>query len=586
MSSQLELDHVIGFNGQYQSTLFYHPYSKDIVIYTIGSLVLIENVNERSAQQFLRGHDMEITALAISHAGKMIASGQKGTIYQKTPDAPVILWDYDKKKPIFQLKGIQMDVKMLCFSPDDKYLAAYGGNNMLIIWDCRDGTPVHTRVFEFPLSVITWGQMYVAKNDKHPSYIFVYSNNLDIFVGTFEYDISSMQYGMKQGKCQLPSSGLKRTYTCSTTDGENLYLGTQGGEIVIFHLFNRIFKGCVQVCKNGLYSIFASLGVIYAGGGDGKLKKVVTSDKGWSVEKEIQLNGKVTAISEHVEKVEIIVGTAAGKIYRALEKDLSYFIYAEAHLNAITDIAFGKSNDQFVTIEEEGFVFMWDIGDYKCLFSDKGPDKGRSVCVAEDDTVMAGYADGSMKCIDKGNTLWTIPKCHKGNTNTIYADQNYILSGGDDGMVRVWTRKTHQLVMQLPAHTKAVTKILPDYKNPHLIHSCSIDKSLCSYNLKIEKKEIGHVINNGILLDMAQRRDHENELITCGNCTPIFFWDCDVADPVAFIECPYKVFTLQVSPNGKYLAFGTETCELIIYDIVDQSKLGFLAKGCAHSGPV
>jgi len=89
--------------------------------------------------------------------------------------------------------------------------------------------------------------------------------------------------------------------------------------------------------------------------------------------------------------------------------------------------------------------------------------------------------------------------------------------------------------MQLPAHTKSVTKVLPDYRNPHLIHSCSVDKSISSYNLKAEKKEVGHVIINGIFLDMTQRKDHEMELVTCGQSTPILFWDCDVADTVALI---------------------------------------------------
>ena len=176
------------------------------------------------------------------------------------------------------------------------------------------------------------------------------------------------------------------------------------------------------MCKNGLYSVISCNGTLFAGGGDGKLKKVITSDKGWAIEKEIQLQGRITSISEHLEKQEIIIGTSQNKIYRALEKDLSYYSYCEAHLGAVTDIAFGKSNDQFASIEEEGNVSFYDIGEYKCLYTDKGPDKGRALCIAEDDTIIAGYADGSIKCIDKGNAIWAIPKCHKGNTNTIYAD--------------------------------------------------------------------------------------------------------------------------------------------------------------------
>jgi WD40 repeat protein len=207
MSSQLELDHVIGYNGQYQQTLLYHPYSKDIALYTIGSLILVENVNEKTAQQFLRSHDMEITALTLSHAGKILASGQRGSIYKKVPEAPVVLWDYEHKKPIFQLQGILVEVKMLSFSPDDKYLAAYGGNNMLVIWDCRDGTAVHTRVFEFPLTVISWGQMFTAKNDKHPSYIFIFSNNIGHICGYLR--IRNRLNAVRHEAGQMPTAELR-----------------------------------------------------------------------------------------------------------------------------------------------------------------------------------------------------------------------------------------------------------------------------------------------------------------------------------------------------------------------------------------
>lgn len=38
-----------------------------------------------------------------------------------------------------------------------------------------------------------------------------------------------MQYSMKTGKWQFPSTGLVRTYTSSVINGEYLYLGTNVG---------------------------------------------------------------------------------------------------------------------------------------------------------------------------------------------------------------------------------------------------------------------------------------------------------------------------------------------------------------------
>ena len=86
---------------------------------------------------------------------------------------------------------------------------------------------------------------------------------------------------------------------------------------------------------------------------------------------------------------------------------------------------------------------------------------------------------------------------------------------------------------------------------------------------------------------MTQRKDHENELVTCGQGAPIYFWDCDESAPVAEIAYPYKVLCIQVSPRtGTFLAFGTETNEVFVYQILDLNKFTFIGKGLGHSGPV
>ena len=49
---------------------------------------------------------MEISALAISRNGNLVATGQVGTIFHKLPEAPVILWDYLRQEPLCVLKGL------------------------------------------------------------------------------------------------------------------------------------------------------------------------------------------------------------------------------------------------------------------------------------------------------------------------------------------------------------------------------------------------------------------------------------------------------------------------------------------------
>lgn len=71
----LEMEHSIGYNGKYLGTVHYHPFDKDSLIYNIGGLLVIENLHDKHQQQFLRGHDMEISAIAVSNSGSLIATG-------------------------------------------------------------------------------------------------------------------------------------------------------------------------------------------------------------------------------------------------------------------------------------------------------------------------------------------------------------------------------------------------------------------------------------------------------------------------------------------------------------------------------
>jgi WD40 repeat protein len=74
--------------------------------------------------------------------------------------------------------------------------------------------------------------------------------------------------------------------------------------------------------------------------------------------------------------------------------------------------------------------------------------------------------------------------------------------------------------------------------------------------------------------------------VTSGQGAPLYFWDCDEINPVAEIAYPYKVLTVQVSPTGRFLAFGTETNEVYVYSMAGLNDFKCLAKGLGHSGPV
>jgi WD40 repeat protein len=75
MQKELDIEAVIGFKGSVREGLILHP-DNEHMVFALGSNIIVRDIINRE-QSFLRGHDNEITVLAISPNGRYIASGQK-----------------------------------------------------------------------------------------------------------------------------------------------------------------------------------------------------------------------------------------------------------------------------------------------------------------------------------------------------------------------------------------------------------------------------------------------------------------------------------------------------------------------------
>lgn len=280
-----------------------------------------------------------------------------------------------------------------------------------------------------------------------------------------------MQYYLKQGFCQLPNTGLNRSYTFAHAKGDTLLLGTTGGEICIFSIYNRIYRATMPLSSNGLMSLAFVDDFLFVGGGDGKVKKLSIGGGKWVMTHEAQLDSKVISIANSSDKKEIIVGTTGGKLYRMLTTDLSFMLHTDAHTGSINDLNFGSRSDQFLTIDENGAVKMWDLSEYKSIFTGfvSKNSQGSSCCIAGDDgSIVSGWRDGAIRSFDgSGRILWEIASAHRGSVTSIYVDANYILSGGEDGAVRVWARTNRKLLIQFNGNMNLIKNLNYRLKERH-----------------------------------------------------------------------------------------------------------------------
>ena len=180
--------------------------------------------------------------------------------------------------------------------------------------------------------------------------------------------------------------------------------GTSGGEICIFSIYSSIYRATMPISSNGLFSLALADDFVYVGSGDGKVKKLSIAAGKWSLTHEAQLDSRVVSVCLSNDKKELIVGTSGGKLFRMLTADLSFMLHTDAHTGCINDLSFPPNrSDQFLSIDENGAVKMWDLSEYKSILTIHPGKvaKGSSCCIATDDlSIVTGWRDGFIRCYD------------------------------------------------------------------------------------------------------------------------------------------------------------------------------------------
>ena len=135
--------------------------------------------------------------------------------------------------------------------------------------------------------------------------------------------------------------------------------------------------------------------------------------------------------------------------------------------------------------------------------------------------------------------------------------------------MRVWLLRNQRLLGQFAEHAKAITGICVDINDDGLVHSCSLDKSILTFDLRTEKRANCHMLREGSFVHMVQRKDHEWELITSHGAGVMLQWDCDIADAVKEWEDPRRSQCkyLAMSPSGRFLACACEDFTVKIWDV-------------------
>eukprot|EP00933_Yihiella_yeosuensis_P048527 TRINITY_DN4478_c0_g1_i2.p1 TRINITY_DN4478_c0_g1~~TRINITY_DN4478_c0_g1_i2.p1 ORF type:complete len:668 (-),score=88.39 TRINITY_DN4478_c0_g1_i2:145-2001(-) len=574
MAAVAELEHFCGYGGKHLGTVRYHPTQAETLVYSAASAIIIEDVNDPHKQEFLRGHDAEVSCIDLSLNGKLLASGQLGSPSRKGAVAPVVVWDFDNRARYIEFNGLAHSVLCVHFSPDGRFLVATGANQMIFVWDVSTGEVVYSRRTESPCFLGVWGPI-ADTGGRYPSYQLCTTYDTQVFCHTMSFDIRSMCYALSSDAMQFPPSGLQRKHICGVVVGDFLITGTSAGDMCVFSTKTKVFRTALPVCNNGVTSIAKYGDLLFVAGGDGRVKAVRGEDTHWDVLSENVLESGICALTPSADGAELVAGTRNGKLWRLLSSDLTATLQAASHTGEVTDISFGSSSDVVCTTSDTGEVFLFDLSDYMPITTASVKSPARSAVIASTGEILAGYDDGFLRAwsAQRGTStlLWQV-HIHRQGITVVRESPNFIVTGGNDCAVRFWHRQSRELLTSFTNHRKPVADLLVDSDSPQIVHSGAEDKLMVSYDLKQNKPLVQHFTTSSNITSLSQRKDRDKEVVSASLDGKLLFWDVDYADPMGCIDTPpgasQRLRCLEVSPNGRYVAAGTDDARLYIYDLM------------------
>ena len=354
---------------------------------------------------------------------------------------------------------------------------------------------------------------------------------LDPYTGHIDYQTASAGKTVRNYACV---SFLTAADSCGREGyvDEFLLAGTFSGDFISFLVKPHAespgrapeaqFSSTTVVCAGGVLAMCPSMSsrqtVVFVGGGDGTVAvfRYSATKPHWIDEEGFNTGFPVYGLAISQDGSEVFAGTTGGDLFKAkrgyMSSDSSLDRICSNHSGEITAVTFAPdSNNIFATACADGSVRVWCLDEYTVL---------TEFCVAKKqaeaivpfcldfaiDALVTGWSDGFIRShhSETGELLWEIENAHVGGVTALKLSHNlrFILSGGEDGGLRLWELRNRELVVILKQHTKRITKIILFKDDIHAI-SCSKDRSFLCWDLQKERRVSAHTQRMGGINSIA-----------------------------------------------------------------------------------
>jgi len=585
---QLRLDAAIGFGGKVTSGLHIHPDGKHIV-YALGSCIVIREIGNPRATQFLMGHNDKVSCIAVSRSGKYVASGQ---ITHMGFQADICVFEFDTQKLVHRMILHKVKVQALAFSADEQFLASVGGqdDNTLVVWDLASGRPLCGGPASNELS--TCISFFNNSSDKLVTGGHGVLRVWDVDFQNRKINPTDVNVGQTRREFQnIVIEALDRYAYVGTSSGDVVCIQLQGPKNLKMTGPQKKFPGGI-LCSN-----LDENGDVLVGTGGGEV--VLLSKIDLTVLKSVAVQGAVTSISTMGE--HFFIGTAKSNVYYLNAHTFKEELRQTCHYDSINDVVFPYNYSEVFATCSANDIRVWNSStSAELLRIQVGTLECNCLSFAKDGkSILSGWSDGKVRAFgpQTGKLIYVIHDAHKiggmkrvsgahtGVTSLCVDNSNQrIVTGGADGEVRVWkvsafAQKMEAAMKEHKATINAVAILSDDSE----VISASDDGSCILWDLQRFVRR--NIMYSQTYFKAACYFTDESQLLTTGSDKKITYWDAIDCSAIRELEGSKsgEINSVDISNDGELFATGGGDKLVKVWNY-DQGSV--VAVGVGHSSTI
>jgi WD40 repeat protein len=464
----------------------------------------------------LKGHSGSVYSVDLSHDGTMVASASK--------DRTIRLWDVATRAEIATLEGHTDLVHGVAFSKDGRTLASAGFDRTVRLWDVL-------------------ARREIAVLQGHTSAVLAVAFSPDdktVASASGDGTIRLWDVATRKGVATLEGNAGTVSALAFNPDGKTL-VGASGRQLQVWDVSTRTVVLTLQGHRNPAESL--------AYHPDGKTLASVAS---WDQ------NVRLWNMDPPQEQATL-----------------------QGHMGPVTSVAFSKDGQTLVSAGYDRFIRLWDVATRKeraALPSGTGA-AIHAVALSPDDRLVAFAGD------DRLVRLWEIKKRQEfatftGHTDSIFClafspDGRTLASAGRDKTIRLWDVSARKEQATLAGHTNLVYSVAFSPEGNLLASADSQGRirlwDLSTHTFLVDLKASSHQVHS-----IAFSPDGKI-LAAAGADGVVRLWDLATRQLLATLKGhTQSVRVIAFNPDGSTLASGGTDRTIRLWDVPTRQSLATL----------